>query len=265
MKDDIVADSWTKLHDLLFDDSWDSDILRFRSSYVFRGLSRADYDLKTSLMRLGGRFDFLEKHLIRNFRKYAHNSIVQRDDDWHWVAVAQHHGLPTRLLDWTFSPYVALHFATSDLSSYDHDGVIWCVDFVELHQSLPGKLKKVLSNEGSYVFTAEMLRNYATTLSRFDEQNAEISRDAFCVFFEPPSMDDRIINQFGVFSVMSDPTTRMDAWLSGHPSLFKRIIIPKDLKWEVRDKLDQANITERVLFPGLDGLSRWLTRHYTPR
>ncbi len=44
----------------------------------------------------------------------------------------------------------------------------------------------------------------------------------------------------------------------------RRVIIPAGMKWEVRDKLDQAGITERMLFPGLDGLSAWLARYYMP-
>ena len=57
----------------------------------------------------------------------------------------------------------------------------------------------------------------------------------------------------------------MDAWTEANPALVRRVLIPAELKWEVRDKLDQANISERVLFPGLDGLSRWLRRYYTER
>ena len=70
------------------------------------------------------------------------------------------------------------------------------------------------------------------------------------------------MNQFALFSLMSSPTALLDDWLLERSTTFRRIVIPASLKWEVRDKLDQANITERVLFPGLDGLSSWLKRHY---
>ena len=83
------------------------------------------------------------------------------------------------------------------------------------------------------------------------------------VFFEPPSLDERIINQFALFSLLSDPNLKFDEWLQKHPDLYRKLVIPAELKWEVRDKLDQANITERVLFPGLDGLSMWLMRYYS--
>jgi hypothetical protein len=84
------------------------------------------------------------------------------------------------------------------------------------------------------------------------------------LFLEPPSFDPRIINQFGLFSMMSKPNGNLLDWLVAHPNVYRRIIIPAKLKLEIRDKLDQSNITERVLFPGLDGLSEWLSRHYAP-
>lgn len=85
------------------------------------------------------------------------------------------------------------------------------------------------------------------------------------LFFEPPSIDERIVNQFAFFSVMPDATYVLDDWLQEQPDLWRKIIIPAELKWEIRDKLDQGNITERVLFPGMDGLSHWLRRHYSPK
>ena len=91
-----------------------------------------------------------------------------------------------------------------------------------------------------------------------------LKREPFVVFLEPPAVDQRILNQLALFSLMSSPSARLDAWLEQHPDLCRRVIVPSALKWEIRDKLDQANINERVLFPGLDGLSRWLARYYTP-
>ena len=85
------------------------------------------------------------------------------------------------------------------------------------------------------------------------------------LFFEPPSVSSSIINQHACFSVQIGHCKPMDNWLYEHRGFWKKIIVPKELKWEIRDKLDQSNITERVLFPGLDGMCAWLARQYYPR
>lgn len=257
----VKVTSWEQLQRELFADSWNEDLGRFRSRFAFRGLSDADYPLATTLMRLNGSYVELEPHLLRNFKKYAHRSIVEQDSVWHWLAVAQHYGLPTRLLDWTYSPYVALHFVTANINRFDTDGVIWAVNYLKVHQLLPLPLKEKLNAEGANVFTVEMLAESLCTL----QDLRTLTTDDFTLFFEPASIDDRITNQFAFFSVMSDVTRSLDDWLKQVPHLWRRIIIPAELKWEIRDKLDQANITERVLFPGLDGLSCWLKRHYSPK
>ncbi|TDI33543.1 MAG: FRG domain-containing protein [Acidobacteria bacterium] len=259
--EEIIVTSWNDLNERLYQDSWMPDIRRHRSHFAFRGLSTASYPLETTLARLRGDPGRLEGHLLRNFRKYAHQNVIERDSLWNWLALAQHHHLPTRLLDWTYSPYVALHFATAETEKSNLDGVVWCVDFVAVRKLLPKILAGELDREGADVFTVEMLTRVAGSLATFDS----LSDESFAAFIEPPSLDDRIVNQFALFSVLSNSRASFEDWLVLHPDLVRKVIIPSGLKWEVRDKLDQANISERVLFPGLDGLSQWLKRHYSYR
>lgn len=254
-------ESWTELQEKLFYDTWDDKIQRHRSSYIYRGMDDAQSTLLTSLARLGGPFEKLERHLIRNFRKYAHSNESPGDSLWNWLAVAQHHGLPTRLLDWTYSPYVALHFATQNLDSYDKDGVIWGLNYTALNEVLPPSMKKVIEREESNTFTADMLNSVCKNLDELQE----LEQEEFLVFLEPPSLDNRIVNQYALFSLLSNSHTLLDDFLEKHSEFYFKIVFPAELKWEIRDKLDQANITERVLYPGLDGLSQWLKRHYSQR
>jgi FRG domain len=257
--DGIIAENWAHLQELLFEGSWNEQLKRFRASSAYRGCGRAGSGLHNSLSRIGGKYAQRERHIIRNFRKYAHRSFVGDESLWNWLSLAQHHGLPTRLLDWTYSPLVALHFATDDLHLYNHDGEVWVANFRETNRQLPQQLRKLLDTEGSDVFTGEMLSEVAETLEALDA----LSSEPFVIFLEPPSVDDRIVNQSALFSVMSSPTYVLHEWFKNHPKAYRRIIIPAKVKWEVRDKLDQSNINERVLFPGLDGLGRWLKRYYT--
>lgn len=257
------AESWIGLIEELYRDSWDPTVGGYRSSFVYRGMCDAAYDLRTTLINAGGHRSLaqLEAHILRNFRKYGHGSAPVGDSIWNWLALAQHHGLQTRLLDWTYSPFVAMHFVTGNLSAYDRDGVIWCMNHRESNRLLPEPLRREAEACGADVFTAEMLDQVCRGLGQLE---ALSDRD-FVLFLEPPSLELRIANQFALFSMMSRVDARLDDWLSQHSGIARKVIVPAGLKWEIRDKLDQAGITERLLYPGLDGTARWLSRYYLPR
>ena len=255
---DVTVNTWAELQEAVFADSWNESISRHRSNFVFRGVPRVTHALDSSLQT--GGFVAHEKHLLTSFRKYAMRHAVHGDWVWNWLSLAKHHGLPTRLLDWTYSPYVAMHFCTHNLRDFDQDGAIWCVDYRQSNELLPRKVRKILEDDDANIFTTEMLNRVATTLDEFDRLGED-----FVLFFEPPSLDERIVNQFALFSLPSSAKVSLEELLKRREATYRRIVIPAALKWEIRDKLDQANITERVLFPGLDGLSQWLKRYFTTR
>jgi hypothetical protein len=265
-----TVQSWLDLIEELYRDSWDEEIGRHRSTFAHRGVCDARDSLTTRLIRTGRQLDpgreppstqQFETHILRNFRKYGHASAPVGESIWNWLALAQHHGLQTRLLDWTYSPFVAMHFVTENLEAYDRDGVIWCMNYRESNRLLPEPLRQQVEACGADVFSAEMLDQVCRSL----EELEQLSENEFVLFLEPPSLDVRIVNQFALFSMMSRADSTLDQWLAQHSNIASKLIVPAKLKWEIRDKLDQAGITERLLYPGLDGTARWLSRYYLPR
>src|SRR4051794_37833118 len=127
-KSEVRVKSWLDLQRELYEETWNPSLQRFRSDFAYRGMANADWDLHTSLSRLGGNYRELENHLLRNFKKCASSNLHNVSSEWVWLAVAEHHGLPTRVLDWTYSPYTALRFANVNLAEYGNDAVIWCVN-----------------------------------------------------------------------------------------------------------------------------------------
>jgi hypothetical protein len=251
--------SWRELDEAIADPAFGRHPEHARSTLVFRGLARASYTNTSSLARLSGDYPALERHLVRNFRKYAHQA-APGPTEWDWMALGQHHGLPTRLLDWTFSPLVALHFATA--SWPEDDALLWTVDVAAVHRALPDVLREALEAEGSLLFTTELLARNAGNIEALDALRGD---EPFALFFEPPTLDQRIANQAAVLSIISDPTCHLHDWLADHEGTCRAWRIPAELKHEVRERLDQAHVNERVLLPGLDGLAAWLRRYYSPQ
>ena len=255
---DIFIRNWDQLNAAVFDGVWDPGILRYRNNRVFRGMSDAQWGLTPSLNRACPQNLGLEKMILRSFQKYGYAELQNCTSFWEVVAMGQQFGLPTRLLDWTYSPLVAAHFVTEDLSAYDRDGIIWCVDIADVNAHLPESLARRLTEQKGVIFSRDILDEAACN---FDALRA-CSSAPFALFFEPASTVNRIANQYALFSMVSDPAvTLLDLPESER---FTRLIIDHRAKMEIRDKLDYINISERMIYPGLDGICKWIARRYAP-
>ena len=256
---EVVIHSWEELQELIFKDIWDPELMRYRSDFIYRGVSDKNFDMFPKLNRYCSHDLRLEEALIRNFKKYGYSDLGSNRSFWQIVTIGQHHGLPTRLLDWTYSPFVACHFATENTEEYDRDGAILCLDYGKMNQQLPEVLTKALEDTNSRIFTLEMLEE---NIADFDAMK-KLSDEPYALFFEPASIDNRIVNQFALFSVVSDRSVLLGDLINKYHDLCLKIIIPKEVKLELRDKLDYINMSERLIYPGLDGICKWMTRRYS--
>lgn len=188
--------------------------------YVYRGQPRTDFTLLPKLGRNiqeGLEWADVEKTLISDFKQKSIPYIrASPNGDMQWLALAQHHGLATRLLDWSQNPLVALYFAVNN-SYEDADSVFYALNTEEF--------EFINDNESPFSHGKVMLH-------------------------EPSHLSPRITAQRGVFSVHANPIVEFKS------KALKKWIIPKKCAVNIFVDLDTLGISTDILFPGLDGIAR---------
>lgn len=225
------------------------------AAYAFRGQPSAAYSLQPSLQRMVSNLSRaealrIEQILLAEFQSQAHLLmqpawLPDRRDMISWWTLMQHHGAPTRLLDWTKSPYVAAYFAVESVR--DQDGAIWYFH----SNSLEVRLRRL--GEPTMDDAIKDFNGY------FSSENDK----SCCYLFERKQKIERMVTQQGCFTVspdvVADHAAIIEKALAKNDEgkeLFRKIIIPAELKPEFLLQLHRLNVNGIALFPGIDGLGR---------
>jgi FRG domain-containing protein len=260
---EIVVTSLGDLIDKVTPTEPDPRTGRRRDSGVYRGDGNASWPLLTSLDKLGGvtpphtKTD-LEEHILRNFIRYSRPYLNNPASDWEVLVAAQHHGLPTRLLDWTYSPLVAAHFATLE-GDRDSDRVIWRLDWQSVHRYFKVPELALLFQD------LERLMGGDRPFTPWGLFSAPADAKQFACMLEPPSINPRIVAQSATFTLCSDKRQSFDCFLerNGLGSALTKFVIPARETARFRDQLDLVDVDERRLFPDLDGVAAEMRRYYS--
>ena len=195
------------------------------SAIIYRGVADSTYDLVPSVGRWKGpeasRIHF-ERQVFEDFKSRALGYLnIQPRNEWEWLFLAQHHGLPTRLLDWSSSPLVALHFALREESSTDF--ALYALNFSY----------SVISHDIPTFLGADPL---AVT------EPAQVS---------PSYISERVERQRSVFTIQADPWTPLR-----DRNEIRKYVFPGSARRDMLRRLQYLGITNCSLTPGLDSLTK---------
>lgn len=198
---------------------------------IYRGVSKVDYKLVTTLGRVdlkdNDTFRKVESRALRIFKERSIPFLTTKPvNDWKWLALAQHHGLPTRLLDWSRNPLVALYFSVISDNNNEASAIY-----------VYNKKKQVIVD----------IDKYPTPLKL---KSIEPLR------YIPSHVTPRIIAQNGLFTFHSrEPEIPFES------EFIDKIIIPANRRKRLKQELYRYGLHEASMFPGLDGIAehiKWM-------
>jgi len=209
-------------------------------SRIFRGVSSNKYTLTPSIGRQlflkDGKTKLSEKDedlIFRHFKQRTKPFLSKDIDTMNLLAIAQHHGLPTRLLDWTFNPLAACYFA------------------VEKEVFQPIDPNEQIEYSVIYVYDKIIKPEINKKYKSIKVDKLE--------FFIPNHNDGRIVNQNGLFTIHPFP------WTALNNENIKQISIELSYRRELRKLLNRLGVNQSTLFPGLDGIAghiKWMKTNY---
>ena len=233
--------------------------------WIYRGQTDSIRGLKTTLERACENYGrplrdakHIEERLLREFqRKYHHYShyIPDSGNTLEWLSLMQHYGAPTRLLDFTYSFYIAAYFA---LEEAEKDCAVWAINMGWIVEKSKAKFIK-----GSTAW--KFLNEFVTEEKekQFKKVYMRVNPKRFACPQNPFRLNERLTIQKGVFMCPGDVTLSFEENLRSLPGWnkeqnIKKIIIPLQFKREALDTLYDMNVTRATLFPGLDGFAKSL-------
>jgi hypothetical protein len=185
--------------------------------------------------------------MLREARRRARQYVphVPEDDDaLGWLALLRHHGAPTRLLDFTKSPYVAAYFALEDART---DAAVYALNTPALWSAAPS-------------FDASLTRDGIDPREQGNYERYFLPNRWPIVWFgEPTYMDRRLIAQSGLFVMPGQLDAPLDQVLDGYRGnapLLVKYVLPFAMRAQAMQSLYRMNVTDASLFPDLDGLAR---------
>lgn len=207
----VEIDSIEKFHEVILD---------YRPIHIFRGVKKERYKLIPRIGRIASLPQSKEKTMLKQFKQIATPHLdIKPQNDLEWLTIAQHHGLPTRLLDWTTSPLIAAYFAVE--KPYDGDSAIYVYGAAE--QEIIG-------------FT--------------DSGDPFTTRDLSFIY--PIHVSKNVAAQSSMFSIHPDPRKAFSS------ESVHKLIIKKTIREQLKMRLYYYGITRASLFPSLEGICEFI-------
>lgn len=212
----------------------------------FRGHADRDWILTPSVFRERS-LEENEVNLINQFRQQAASvASMNSMDQWSWIVYAQHFSLPTRLLDWSTNPLVALYFACGDTDK-EADGCFYILEPKLLNQKASGSRADLVNSPSLLTDSNPILKDYLPgSIPKHNlHPRAVLAPMAF----------DRIRFQSGTFTVSSNPEGSIESELENSDAL-SRIIVKQEGKDQIRFELEILGFDEATVFRDLDRIAK---------